>query len=200
MKKILNFPVTLKRVEDLLQTLDTEVLMEIFTSFGSNSSNPNPPKDKDGLVQRILLNIPEDWLRRLASFIQVRVVNIRQKPYVSWTKDGKSVWVDGLLLEHGSCDCDRDLGAHCCSTWSHAKREGNNILFEAKSTSNYTNKDFEWGYEVSKGGRTVSVEVRDTEGNYESYAAQPPSVEEFIERGWRVESIHGKQHNPFFDE
>ncbi len=101
--------------------------------------------------------------------------------------------VDGLELKSGKCGCTSV--AKCCYSWSKVKKRGKEITFEAKLTSPDTKDNFTWSYKVQKDDITVSVRVEDARDKEIFSGFLPPSVKEWVERGWRVVEQEGDRHD-----
>jgi len=101
--------------------------------------------------------------------------------------------VDGLELKKGKCGCTSV--AKCCYSWSKVKKKGDVIEFEAKLTTPDTQDNFNWGYTVEKDGTTIKVKVEDARDKeiYSGYL--PPSVKDWVEKGWNVVEQYGDRED-----
>lgn len=98
--------------------------------------------------------------------------------------------IDGLSLLSKKCNCGSTI-SHCFYTWNRVYHEdaleyGDIYSYKGNATSEFTSGDYKWGYEVEKGYTTVKVEMQDTHSNT-VFAGEPaPTLDEWVERGWRV--------------
>ena len=110
--------------------------------------------------------------------------------------------IDGLELKNGKCGCTSV--AQCCHTWSKVKlKDSDTVEFQAKTTSPDTKENFNWGYTVKKETVTisvstvrketvtVSVSVEDAQDKEIFSGYIPPSVHEWVKKGWDVLSNNG---------
>ena len=92
--------------------------------------------------------------------------------------------VDGLALKNGKCGCTAVLP--CCYSWSKVKRTGNSFLFTAKLSGPDSQDIFAWSYTVRKGDAIVEVRVEDARDKVIFSGYYPPSLEDWIGKGWEV--------------
>jgi len=101
--------------------------------------------------------------------------------------------VDGLALRNGKCGCTAVLP--CCFSWSKIKRTGGSFLFTAKLSGPESQDIFTWGFIVTKGDAVVEVRVEDARDKTIFSGYYPPTLDEWVARGWNVAQKEGSRED-----
>jgi rubredoxin len=101
--------------------------------------------------------------------------------------------VDGLSLKNGKCGCTTVLP--CCYSWSKVRQKGNSFIFTAKLSGPDSQDIFSWSYTVKKDDFAVEVSVEDARDKKIFSGYYPPTLEEWMNRGWAVVQQQGRRED-----